>query len=29
MKVPIIEKPLMDDLLIRNIRCALGQPPAT
>jgi hypothetical protein len=29
MKVPIIEKPLMDDLLIRNIRYALGQPPAT
>jgi FixJ family two-component response regulator len=29
MRVPIIEKPLMDDLLIRNVRCALGQPPAT
>jgi hypothetical protein len=28
MKVPIIEKPLIDDLLIRNIRRALGQPPA-
>lgn len=27
MRVPIIEKPLMDDRLIRNIRCVLGQPP--
>jgi FixJ family two-component response regulator len=27
MRVPIIEKPLIDDRLIRNIRCALGQPP--
>ncbi|MCA6235173.1 MAG: response regulator [Phenylobacterium sp.] len=27
MRVPIIEKPLIDDLLIRNIRWALGQTP--
>lgn len=27
MRVPIIEKPLIDDRLIRNILCALGQPP--
>ena len=28
MRVPIIEKPLMDDRLVRNIRFALRQPPA-
>jgi hypothetical protein len=28
MRVPIVEKPLIDDRLVRNIRCALGQPPA-
>lgn len=28
MRVPIIEKPLIDDLLIRNIRRALGQTPS-
>ena len=28
LRVPIVEKPLMDDLLVRNIRSALGQPPA-
>jgi len=28
LRVPIIEKPLIDDLLVRNIRSALGQPPA-
>ena len=28
LSVPIIEKPLIDDLLVRNIRSALGQPPA-
>jgi FixJ family two-component response regulator len=27
MRVPIIEKPLIDDLLIRNIRWVLGQTP--
>ena len=28
MQVPIVEKPLMDDVLVRNIRTALGQSPA-
>ena len=28
LRVPIIEKPLIDDLLVRNIRSALGQSPA-
>ena len=28
MRVPIVEKPLIDDRLVRNIRCALGQSPA-
>jgi hypothetical protein len=27
MKVPIIEKPLLDDILVRSIRSALGQVP--
>lgn len=28
LRVPIVEKPLIDDLLVRNIRSALGQAPA-
>lgn len=28
MQVPIIEKPLMDDVLVRSVRSALGQSPA-
>lgn len=28
LRVPIVEKPLLDDVLVRNIRKALGQPPA-
>ena len=27
MRVPIIEKPLLDDILVRSIRSALGQAP--
>ena len=28
LHVPIVEKPLLDDVLVRNIRSALGQAPA-
>lgn len=28
LRVPIVEKPLLDDVLVRSIRRALGQPPA-
>lgn len=28
MQVPIVEKPLIDDRLIRNIQSLLGRPPA-